>query len=312
MPEAEAPIWVWPVVATAIVASAAAVPFLRVRKGRTVFLSYRRADTSDATRRLADSLSGRFGRGRVFFDVQSIGPGENFRRAITRRLRRCDAALIVIGTHWATLRDDRDALRLHQPDDMVRSEVAAALDSGALVIPVTVNGARQPVSGDLPEDLLGLLDLQTMDLGAEVSDRSLSALADAIAASPVRRTPLLALIPHVAVVVLLAVFWQVDGLTPEEFTTSLGIVAPMAAACAAVAVAHALRTEAPARVRQVPVSSLLAPLGFVAIMAVLVVFKALSIWSFPAFKLWLAAVELLFAAYTGGVLAATFENRSPR
>ena len=55
-----------------------------------------------------------------------------------------------------------------------------------------------------------------------------------MARAPVRRTPLLVVTSHLAVIVLLSVFYKADGLTPAEFQTALGIATPMLAATVAV------------------------------------------------------------------------------
>jgi hypothetical protein len=85
----------------------------------------------------------------------------------------------------------------------------------------------------------------------------------------------------------------------------------MLAATAAVAIVHQLRSENPARARQVSPAELFVPLAFVALIGALVTLKAFNIGirSFETFKLLLLAVEVVFSAYTGLVLASLFENR---
>ena len=43
-----------------------------------IFVSYRREDSSGTTGRLFDRLARRFTRSRIFIDVDSIEPGEDF------------------------------------------------------------------------------------------------------------------------------------------------------------------------------------------------------------------------------------------
>ena len=53
---------------------------------KNIFISYRRDDDAAAAMagRLYDSLSGRFGQERVFFDVDSITGGELFEKRIAK------------------------------------------------------------------------------------------------------------------------------------------------------------------------------------------------------------------------------------
>jgi hypothetical protein len=53
-----------------------------------IFISYRRSDKPEFTRRLYDFLETHLGAERVFMDIRSIGPGEDFVRAIENRLRQ--------------------------------------------------------------------------------------------------------------------------------------------------------------------------------------------------------------------------------
>ena len=62
-----------------------------------IFISYRREDTADAAGRLYELLRARFGRRRVFMDVDAIKPGEVFADTIDRTLGACNAFVAVIG-----------------------------------------------------------------------------------------------------------------------------------------------------------------------------------------------------------------------
>jgi hypothetical protein len=53
-------------------------------------------------------------------------------------------------------------LRLFQPDDFVRIEIASALDIGIRVVPVLLDGADMPLEQDLPPQLHGLLRFQAV------------------------------------------------------------------------------------------------------------------------------------------------------
>ena len=52
--------------------------------------------------------------------------------------------LAVIGPDWATVSDSHGRPRLSDPGDVVRMEIATALQTGKPVIPVLVGGASMP------------------------------------------------------------------------------------------------------------------------------------------------------------------------
>jgi hypothetical protein len=129
-----------------------------------VFLSYRRSDVGGYAGRLGDALSHRLGARNVFQDVTDIEPGRDFTHAIDEALEASDAVLAVIGPSWLGAADPDGELRLRQPDDYVRRELARALERGATVVPVLVGGAALPAGHDLPDDLQALAQRQAVSL----------------------------------------------------------------------------------------------------------------------------------------------------
>ena len=123
-----------------------------------IFIGYRREDTADVAGRIYDVLAARFGRNRVFKDVDNLRPGVDFGNYINSILPRCRVALILIGPSWLDARDEDGRARLLDPHDWVRIEIETALIVPGLdVVPVLVNGARMPRTDDLPEALHPLL-----------------------------------------------------------------------------------------------------------------------------------------------------------
>src|SRR3974390_2468040 len=106
-----------------------------------IFISYRRDDARGASGRLYDWLRIGFGRERVFRDVASIGVGR-WRDAIDAALARSAVCVPVAGPRWTTT----DNLpRLHDANDMVRHELAVALNSDEVTMaPTLVEGAEVP------------------------------------------------------------------------------------------------------------------------------------------------------------------------
>lgn len=121
-----------------------------------VFISYRRDDSRGTAGRLYDDLKDRFGRSRVFRDLDAVDPGADYALAIDQFIASCDAVVVVIGTAWLDIRDDEGRRRLEDPADLVRQEIVAALASDKLVVPVLVEDARMPAAAKLPADLAPL------------------------------------------------------------------------------------------------------------------------------------------------------------
>jgi WD40 repeat protein/tetratricopeptide (TPR) repeat protein len=139
-----------------------------------IFISYRREETAGQAGRLYDRLSGRFGAGRVFMDVDSIAIGVDFTTAITEAISGCDILLALIGREWLSITDTGGRRRLDDPDDFVRVEIEAALQRDIRVVPVLVEGAVLPHASDMPPSLGPLVRRQAFMIshagfGAEVS-----------------------------------------------------------------------------------------------------------------------------------------------
>jgi hypothetical protein len=105
---------------------------------------------------LYDALVTHFGSDSVFYDIDTISPGEDFREVIQRTCSSCRVLLAVIGRQWVTAQDKQGRLRLENKNDTLRVEIASALKSGVRVIPVLVGGAEMPDESALPEDLQAL------------------------------------------------------------------------------------------------------------------------------------------------------------
>ncbi len=175
--------------------------------GEAVFISYRRDDTAGEAGRLADHLVKRFGKDRVFIDIDAIAPGTDFVVELDRALTRTAVMLVIIGRGWLSASDDEGKRRLDAPDDFVRREVATALQRGTRVIPVLVQNATMPSAARLPEELAAFASRQAVAIQHEEFVADATRLADAIApliepgdTGPWRRR---ALIAGVAVAILL-------------------------------------------------------------------------------------------------------------
>lgn len=171
-----------------------------------VFISYRRDDAAGFAGRLEAALEARLGPGSVFRDVIDIAPGEPFAQAIRSRLAGAQAVLVLIGPRWAG-GDLPGPRRLDDEADFVRQEVAAALASGARVVPLLLPGAQMPSPDSLPLALRALTQRQALSLSDAHWDADIQRLASLLGAAPPRRRGLLALAAVVGVGAAGALMW---------------------------------------------------------------------------------------------------------
>ena len=127
-----------------------------------IFISYRREDSAGYAGRLFDALALHFGKDEIFMDVDDIKAGEDFVKVIEETANRCQVLLAVIGKTWGTVKGDDGHLRLANPQDFVRAEIAAGLRGKIRVIPILVGGAAMPRAQDLPEDVAPLARIEAL------------------------------------------------------------------------------------------------------------------------------------------------------
>jgi hypothetical protein len=118
-----------------------------------IFISYRREDSAAYAGRLYDRLSAHFGRERVFMDIDTIQPGDDFIDVLETTVAQCDVLIAIVGKYWLTVSDHEGKRRIDHPEDFVHLEVAAALNRNVRVIPALVAGSVMPSSAELPDDI---------------------------------------------------------------------------------------------------------------------------------------------------------------
>lgn len=138
-----------------------------VEAGR-IFISYARSDAAYAGR-LQDRLQEHFGADRVFVDVSSVTPGEDFSQAISTAIESADVVLAVIGPGWT-----------REVPEFVRRELALALAASAPVVPILVGAARMPDSSRIPDDISALAYRNALELSDERWQDDVERLIDAI------------------------------------------------------------------------------------------------------------------------------------
>jgi hypothetical protein len=145
-----------------------------------VFISYRREESSGLAGRLYDRLAARFGDDQVFMDVDTIALGVDFADVITQAVSNCEVLLAVIGPRWLAATDEDGQRRLDDPDDIVRLEIAAALERDIRVIPILVEGAAMPRRRQLPDELAKLARRNALILRHESFRFDADRLLDAV------------------------------------------------------------------------------------------------------------------------------------
>jgi hypothetical protein len=149
---------------------------------RTIFVSYRRADSLVEAKCLKKKLTEWFGNELVFRDEDAIPLGFDFRDVIRESLGESLAVLVVLGENWLDAKDDSGRRRLDVEDDPVRVEVELALSSKVPVIPVLIRSAKLPPAEALPEKLKPLRYRNAVVFDPEAGDESaLNALREDLA-----------------------------------------------------------------------------------------------------------------------------------
>jgi branched-chain amino acid transport system substrate-binding protein len=124
--------------------------------GSSVFICYRRDDSTLYARNLYAELQRHFGERKVFMDVR-LALGANFVEQVERQIAACGVLLVVIGPDWSTIADPDGNRRLDDPEDLVRREIEAGLArDNVVVIPLFVRGAQMPKLDELPPSLAPL------------------------------------------------------------------------------------------------------------------------------------------------------------
>jgi hypothetical protein len=131
---------------------------------RGIYLSYRREDTTPYAYLVKRELNERIRSARIVMDLDATATGSDLMQAIQEAVGSCAVLVALIGPVWATLAGPDGRRQLDNPDDHVRFEVQTALERGARVIPVLVDGARPLGEQQLPAELAGLARLNAVEL----------------------------------------------------------------------------------------------------------------------------------------------------
>src|ERR1044072_6057383 len=131
-----------------------------------IFISYRRRYNAYVADSLSEKLRLHFGDDSVFYDIDNIPLGVDFREHIGNAVGQCDVLLAVIGDEWVAAADKQGNKRLDNPTDSVRIEIESALHRKITVIPVLVEEAEMPPASDLPGSIQDIVYRNAAELRA--------------------------------------------------------------------------------------------------------------------------------------------------
>jgi pterin-4a-carbinolamine dehydratase len=135
-----------------------------------IFISYRRSDSYDETKRLATVLLNEFGNDHVFFDKTSAGPGMAWPNSIKKAVQGARALIVVIGPTWLHSHEEKSGRRrIDIDEDWVRQEILTFLarkekDDNLLVLPILVKNADMPRHEYLDPQMQALCDFQPIPI----------------------------------------------------------------------------------------------------------------------------------------------------
>jgi len=151
-----------------------------------VFLSYRRADTQPVALLIARFLARVPGLETVFLDVDDIEVAENFQHRIRDELPKASHVMVLIGPQWRGPPGPAGTPRIFEDADVVRHEVAAALEGSAKVVPILVDGTLMPKLAELPPSLHRLAPINAFTLRLAHFDDDMGILVRRLTGSTTR------------------------------------------------------------------------------------------------------------------------------
>lgn len=127
-----------------------------------IFISYRRSDSASIVGRICDRLNTYYGSDNVFFDIDDLPYGVDFRRHVDETLSKSDVVVAVIGRHWRGAGSER------------------TIAAGVPLVPVLLDGARMPAASQVPESLKPLVYINFLrEITPKLNALSLSEIAEA-------------------------------------------------------------------------------------------------------------------------------------
>lgn len=121
-----------------------------------IFISYRRAESQEQTKRIASVLKRHFGDAQVVLDTDNFPLGNDFRVEIMQHLVESQVVLVVIGITWLDILLGRLADTSTSEPDWVMEEIETSIREQKRIIPVTLDEASFPPVKLLPPSIRSL------------------------------------------------------------------------------------------------------------------------------------------------------------
>jgi len=115
-----------------------------------VFISYRRADSSDMAQHLQQKMKTSYPSMSIFLDEAAMVGGEDFTDQIRAEIDKADVLLLLIGPYWHSPEGRK---RLNETNDILRREIARALNKEVPIIPLLIENTKMPKAKQFPEEL---------------------------------------------------------------------------------------------------------------------------------------------------------------
>ena len=124
-------------------------------RGSKVFISYRRDDTRHVAGRVYDWLTRELPEKEIFFDVDTIPIGVDFKTNISDALSSSAVMLVLVGEKWLNpnWRRSRRLFGSKPKQDFVQVEIESALQLGVPIVPLLVDDVSMPSVDSLPSSI---------------------------------------------------------------------------------------------------------------------------------------------------------------
>jgi hypothetical protein len=146
----------------------------------SVFISYRRENSSTFAGMLYDVLCKRFPSSGVFKDKNKLHAGMDFPKQIEEAIDQSFAVLVLINKGWLELTNESGEKKLSDEEDYIRLEIRTGIIKGKYILPVLFDGGQMPRKKDLPEDIKKLCDFQAFQVDADNITKSIKQLEEQI------------------------------------------------------------------------------------------------------------------------------------
>ncbi len=153
-----------------------------------IFISYRSSDGKKDAARLAADLNERFGEQLVFYDKQDLVGGSSWREAIHATLGSRPAVLVLVTPDLFAAPHPEGGCRIDREDDPIRGELLAARNSGAIILPLMVDGTPMPPGHQLPAPLQFFAEAHARPLRTDDWSADLQRIVDDLIAHRIVQT----------------------------------------------------------------------------------------------------------------------------